>query len=86
MYNHEHHLGGTVISEYQLEELRQEREQAQRAPRTQSIIRKPYVGSNPSGRIPVAHPRVSPNNVRQYEPIKPYFRPHKSYLGRRKKK
>ena len=81
-YMRYYHIQGQVISEEMLQEMRQPQEQPRDRSRY-SVIKRPYpVGS---ARIPVAHPRVSPHNVRQYQPIKPYFKPKKSYLGRKRR-
>ena len=84
-YNNFHRLGGQVISEYQLQEL-MNREPEPRNHTQSSIIKRANYGAERNVRIPVVHPRVSPNNVRQYQPIRPYFKPHKSYIGRKRKK
>ena len=66
--------------------MREEAQEQQEQPRDRSrysVIKRPYpVGS---ARIPVAQPAVAPHNVRPYQPIKPYFKPKKSYLGRKRR-
>ena len=85
MYNHGHHLGGTVISEYQLEELRQEAQEQQPQPQRRggSIIKRANYGAERNVRVPVAHPSRAPNRPAPYrkvsnQPFKPKF------VGRRK--
>ena len=76
--------GYQILDEYQLAELKQQYQQ--RPPhRTQSIIRKHFVGSNPRGYIPTARPSVAPNRPAPYHPVRnSRFQPH--FIGRRKKK
>ena len=74
--------GAQVIDEDMLRELRQPQEPTRDRSRY-SVIKRPYpVGS---ARVPVAQPSVAPNRPAPYRPINPRFKPHKSYLGRKKR-
>ena len=84
VYCVQHRIHGyQILDEYQVQQMREEA-QPSRDRSHYSVIKRPYpVGS---ARVPVAHPRVSSHNPSPYRPINPRFKPHKSHLGRRKKK
>ncbi len=85
MYNHEHHLGGTVVSEYQLEELRQEAQPQPRSHPQSSIIKRHYQPRESNMRVPVQpyYQQCAPNRPAPYRKVsnRP-FKPH--FVGKKK--
>lgn len=81
-YMNHHKIIGEIIDDYTLQELRQQPDTRPHS-FSNSVIKKPYIGSNPRGRVPVCRPATTGHNVRQYQPIR--NTPFKPKFVRRKK-